>query len=268
MTFGYLRDIFRCAFRNDGAAPTAAFRPHIDHPVGILDHVEIMFNYDHGVSLIDQNLQHAQKAMNIFEVQARGRLVEDVNRTSRRAFAKFRSELDALSFPAGERWRRLAEPHVAQAHIYQGAQVPRDRGNCLEELGSLFNRHIEYLGNVLALKAHLKSFPVIARTLTDLARNIHIRQEIHLNTQRPVTGARFTAPALDIEREATGLITPNFGFRGFGEEFAHVIPHPGISSRVRPRRPTNRALIDVHDLVEMLSAANGAVAAGYLSRPV
>src|SRR5690625_5825422 len=116
MTFGYLRNVFRRAFRNDGAATAAAFRPHIDHPVGVFDHVEIVFNYDHGVSLIDQNLQHAQKAMNIFEVQARGRLIEDVNRTSRRAFTKLRSEFDALRFPAGERDRkstRLNSSHVA-----------------------------------------------------------------------------------------------------------------------------------------------------------
>ena len=51
--------------------------------VGGLDDVEVVFDDEHRVAGIDQALQHDEQLPHILEVQARRRLVEDVERLSR-----------------------------------------------------------------------------------------------------------------------------------------------------------------------------------------
>ena len=51
--------------------------------VGGLDDVEVVLDDDHGVAGIDQALEHAEQPPDVLEVQAGGRLVEDVERLAR-----------------------------------------------------------------------------------------------------------------------------------------------------------------------------------------
>ena len=79
--------------RDDLAAAVAAFGAKVDHPVGGLDDVQIVLDHDHGVALLDQLVQHLQQLGDVVEVQAGGRLVQDVERAPGRArdssFASF-----------------------------------------------------------------------------------------------------------------------------------------------------------------------------------
>jgi hypothetical protein len=61
------------------------------------------------------------------EVQAGGRLVQDVERAAGVALGEFERQLDALRLAARQRGGRLAQADVAQAHIQQGLQLARDR---------------------------------------------------------------------------------------------------------------------------------------------
>jgi hypothetical protein len=54
-------------------------------------------------------MEHVEKLANVVEVQAGGRLVEDVECVSRGAFSEFPGQLDALRLPTRQRRRRLAE---------------------------------------------------------------------------------------------------------------------------------------------------------------
>ena len=58
---------------------------------------------DDRVALIDEFVQHFEQLGDIVEVQARGRLVEYVERLAGGFAGQFLGELDALGFAAGER---------------------------------------------------------------------------------------------------------------------------------------------------------------------
>ena len=47
-------DLFGGAVGNDLAAAFAAFRAQVDHPVGGLDHVEIVLDHDQRTAAVDQ----------------------------------------------------------------------------------------------------------------------------------------------------------------------------------------------------------------------
>ena len=83
------------------AAFFAAFGAHVDDPVGRFDHVQLMFDHNDSIAQIHQALEHVEQALDVFEVQAGGGLVEDVERAAGLALAQFARQLDALRFAAG-----------------------------------------------------------------------------------------------------------------------------------------------------------------------
>ena len=77
-----LDDILRRAPGDDFAAAVAAFGAEVDHPVGGLDHFEIVLDHDHRIALRHQLVQHFQQLLDVVEMQAGGRLVQDVERAA------------------------------------------------------------------------------------------------------------------------------------------------------------------------------------------
>src|SRR6185436_3157097 len=45
-----LRNLLGCALCHDRAAAVAAFRPHVDDPIGGLDHIEVVLDHQHSVA--------------------------------------------------------------------------------------------------------------------------------------------------------------------------------------------------------------------------
>ena len=85
MALGRLGDILRHACGDDTATAIATFRAEIDQPIGGLDDFEIVFDDQHRVAGLDQRMQHFQQLAHVLEMQARRRLVEDVERAAGRA---------------------------------------------------------------------------------------------------------------------------------------------------------------------------------------
>src|SRR4051812_16003118 len=52
-----LGNIFRCAGGDDPPAARAAFRTKVDYPIGCFDHVEVVLDDQHGITLIHQSIQ-------------------------------------------------------------------------------------------------------------------------------------------------------------------------------------------------------------------
>ena len=50
-------------------------------------------------------------------------------------------------------------------------------------------------------------FPVVSFAVTDLARDVHVRQKLHLDFDDPVTLAGLAAAAFDVEAKAARLVT-------------------------------------------------------------
>jgi hypothetical protein len=63
---------------DDAAAALAALGTQVDHPVRGLDDVEVVLDHHDRVARVSQAVQHVEEQPDVVEVQARGRLVEDV----------------------------------------------------------------------------------------------------------------------------------------------------------------------------------------------
>src|SRR5690349_18476037 len=71
-------NLFRRAGDDDLAAGMTAFRSEINDVVCGLDDVHVMFDREHGMSRIDEPVQAAEEALDVRQVESRGRFVENV----------------------------------------------------------------------------------------------------------------------------------------------------------------------------------------------
>ena len=136
MRCGHFRHLLRRALRDDGAAARAAFRTHVDDPVGVANDVQIVLDDEDRIAEAYQPLQHLQQLAHIVEVQASGRLVQQVERASGLALAQFFRQLHALRFAAAERRGGLAQVDVAEADIDQRLQLLLDVRQVAEHMVS------------------------------------------------------------------------------------------------------------------------------------
>lgn len=77
--FRHLNDFFGCSLGDDLSTTGPTFRTKIDDPVGALDDVQIVLNYEYGVATICESLEYLQEPLNVCEVQTCGRLIQDVH---------------------------------------------------------------------------------------------------------------------------------------------------------------------------------------------
>ena len=73
---GYL---LRSASSHHHPAAVSALRTEVDQPVGGLHHVQVVFNHDHRVALVDKPVENSQQFSDVFEVETGGRFVKDVD---------------------------------------------------------------------------------------------------------------------------------------------------------------------------------------------
>ena len=172
------------------------------------------------------------------------------------------ASLTRCASPPDSVGRRLAQPHVAQPDVHQRLHVAVDGGLVGEEVHGLGDRHVEHVGDVLALELDVQGVAVVAGALAHLARHVHVGQEVHLDLDRAVAGAGLAAPALDVEREPPRQVAAHLGLVRRGEQLADRVEHAGVRRRVRPRRAPDRRLVHVDDLVEVLDAGDPTVLAG------
>ena len=100
MRLRHLRHVLGRAFRHDPPAAVAALRPHVDEPVGGFDHVEVVLDDDDGVAGLAQLVQHLEQQLDVVEVQACGRLVEQVDvRAVRQLDREAEAMTEALAGP-------------------------------------------------------------------------------------------------------------------------------------------------------------------------
>ena len=111
---------------NFTAGRTAA-RAKLHQVIGLGEQVEVVFDHDDGVALVDQAVQHADELLAVAQVQADGRLLEKVEVVrldaaralgeGLQAAGEFTHQLETLGLAARERGTALAEREVAEAAI-------------------------------------------------------------------------------------------------------------------------------------------------------
>ena len=131
-----------------------------------------------------------------------------------------------------------------------------------EELERLLDRHLEHVGDRLALEPHLERLAVVALALARLARHVDVGQEVHLDLDQAVALARLAAAALDVEREAPRLVAAHLRVGRQRVQLADVREEIRVRRRVRARRAADRALVDLDHLVERVDPFDALVRAG------
>ena len=124
------RHVLRRPLGDQPTTPFAGLRTHVDHPVGRLDHVEIMFNHDDRIAEIDQSIQHVEQLGHVVEVQAGRRLVEQEQRPARVGARQFGRELDALGLAAAQGRGGLTERQIIEATSQSVCRILRILGMC------------------------------------------------------------------------------------------------------------------------------------------
>lgn len=193
-------------------------------------------------------------------MQTGGRFVQHVDRAAGRALLQLAGQLHALRLAAGERRRGLAEPDVSETDFVERAQVARDGRHGLEELQALLDGHVQHLCDGLALVVDLQGLPVVARSVADLARDVHVRQEVHLDLDGAVAGAVLATAALDVEGEPARQIAADLGLHRLREQPADVVEDAGVGGRVGAGCTADGRLVDVHDLVDEIVPVDPGVA--------
>ena len=262
MALGRGHDLLGRAFRHDPAAGGPTFGAQVDDPVRVLDHVQIVLHDEHRIAPVDESLQQSDQAPHVVEVEARRWLVQQIEAASRRPLREFGRQLDALGLAARQRGRGLAEPDVPQSHLVQRRENAVDGRDVGEELARVLHAHGQDVRDVLALVPDLESLPVVAEPAADIACDVDVRQEVHLDLVLAVAGAGLAAAALHVETEPTRLVTPGPRLRRLGHQGADRCEHVGVRRRVRARRATDGALVDRDHLVEMFQTLDPIVLAG------
>ena len=181
------------------------------------------------------------------------------------------SSFDSLTrcaSPPLERRRLLPDLDVAEADLGQHRHLVADAGDRLEEFDRVLDRHVEHVGDAPPLELHLQRFAVVALAVADVAGDIDVGQEVHLDLQHAVALAGLAAAALDVEAEPAGLVAARLAFGEAGEPVADLGEGAGVGRRVGARGAADRRLVDVDHLVEMFEAGDLVMLAGDDARAV
>ena len=84
---------------------------------------------------------------------------------------------------------------------------------------------------------------------------------MHLDLDHAVALAGFAAPTFDVERESARAIAARLGVGEVGEPLADRCEGARVRRGVRARRASDRRLVDVDHLVEMLEALDSLMGA-------
>ena len=217
-----------------------------------------MFDDDDGVPHVDEAHQDVEEFLDVGEVQADRRLVEDVEGVAVRPFSQFAGELDPLRLAPREGRRRLAEADVPQPHVVQELELPADRRDVLEEAEGLLDGHVEDLGDVLVLVPHVEGIQVEPMPAADIAGHIDVREEVHLDLDQAVPLAGLAAPPLHVEAEPARFVAPEPRLGKAGEEVADVREDAGVGDGIRAGGPPDGLLVHQDDPLDAAEIGDAA----------
>src|SRR5262249_51557680 len=155
-----------------------------------------------------------------------------------------RRELHALRLAARERRERLAETEVVEADVGERAEAGGNVRRVGEERARFGDGEIQDLADGLPAVADLEHVRLGAATGALRARDVDVREELHLDLLEPLAGTALAAPARDVERERRRRVATQPRLLGAREAGADRVEGTEIRDRVRSRRGADRRLID------------------------
>src|SRR5206468_12249699 len=106
---------------------------------------------------------------------------------------------------------------------------------------------LEEAAHVEALPEHLQRRAVEARAAALLAGDPDVREEVHLDPDRPLALAGRAAPGREVEAEAVRPVAAHPRERQLREELAHAVPEARVGRGVRAGALPDRRLVDRHE---------------------
>src|SRR5690606_19048666 len=109
-----------------------------------------------------------------------------------------------LRLAAGKRRRLLADMDIGEADAVERLHLLAEGGNGAEEDFGLLDGHVEDIGDRFALEGDFQRLAIVALALADVAGDVDVGQEVHLDLDDAVALAGLAASALDVEGETAG----------------------------------------------------------------
>src|SRR3712207_6638406 len=107
-------EISGCALEDDPAAVVAGAGAEVADPAGVRHDRLAVRDNDDRLAGVNEPVEQAEKLLDVSEVEAGGRLVEDVDAA---LIGHVGGQLEPLPLAAGERGERLAEAEVAESDV-------------------------------------------------------------------------------------------------------------------------------------------------------
>src|SRR5665213_4138382 len=95
---------------------------------------------------------------------------------------------------------------VPEADVDEGLQLDVDGGDVLEDGDGVFDGQVEEVGNAVAVEFDRKSLLIVTATVTHLAEDVDVGQEVHFDASLALALAGFAATSLHVEAEAARLV--------------------------------------------------------------
>ena len=133
------------------------------------------------VAGLEQLAERGEQLGDVVEVQARRRLVEDVQQALAAVRRQVRGNLDPLRLAARERRRRLAEPEIAEADLVEHLQPAQHLRRAAEERQRLAHGEVEHLVDRSAAVPHLEHLRLEALAVALVAGHEDVGEELHLD---------------------------------------------------------------------------------------
>ena len=139
-----------------------------------------MLDHHDGVAEVGQSVENREQALDVGEMQTRGRLVEDVKRATGRGATELGGQLDPLGFAAGERACSTGRASGIPARR-RGAHraLRRTRGTASKSCAALVDAHLQHVADRLSLEAHFERLTVEPLAAAFLAGHVQVGEEMH-----------------------------------------------------------------------------------------
>ena len=159
----------------------------------------------------------------------------------------------------------MPQRQVAESDFFQCAELPDGLGQLAEGLQSFVDRQFKRLGHGQSIQFDFKDFPLESFAVAFTARNLNVREELHLDDLVAKARARLAAPVSRIKGEVGGAESQAPRVVGPGKGFPDGSPSVRVERRVRSRRAHDRILVDHHDFGDRNVGNDflGAVGAGH-----
>src|SRR5688572_4708186 len=133
-------DLFGRATCDEFSPFVAALGTQVDNVIGRLDDIQIVLDHHYGMTIVHEPVQALQQPVDVSEVQAGCRFVEDIEVVlAALQLAEFPGELDTLRLATRQDGRWMTELEIAKAKVVEHSDLAGDGRLIRKEFLSLLD---------------------------------------------------------------------------------------------------------------------------------